>query len=76
MFAWIVENLATIIVMSVLILITALIIAHMIRSKKNGKSSCGGNCGGCSCENRRYDSLCRYGSRKRRNRYFCFVIRP
>ena len=48
MFAWIVENAATIIVMAVLILIAALIIAHMIRCKKNGKSSCGGNCGGCA----------------------------
>ena len=29
--------------------IVALIIRKMIRDKKNGKSLCGGNCGGCSC---------------------------
>ena len=44
---WITENLATIIVSSVLILIVALVIVSMVKRKKNGTSSCGGNCSGC-----------------------------
>lgn len=44
---WITENLATIIVSSVLILIVALVIVSMVKRKKNGTASCGGNCSGC-----------------------------
>lgn len=48
MLAWMSENLATILVLGVLIAIVGLIVANMIRSKKNGKSPCGCDCGGCN----------------------------
>lgn len=44
---WLSENLGTIIVSLVLILIVALIIRGMIRDKKHGKSSCGCKCSHC-----------------------------
>ena len=53
MLAWIQTNLATLVVSLVLLLIVASILLHLIRVKKQGKSSCGcdcGSCGGCgSC---------------------------
>lgn len=39
--------LATIIVSLILILVVVLAIASIVRDKKHGKSSCGGNCGHC-----------------------------
>jgi len=39
--------LATIIVSFVLVVIVALAIVSIVRDKKQGKSSCGGNCGHC-----------------------------
>lgn len=44
MFAWIAENLATIIICLVLAVIVAAIIIGLVRNKKKGKSSCGCNC--------------------------------
>ena len=53
MFAWISNNLGTILITLVLILIVAGVIYSIVRDKKKGKSLCGGNCGhcamGCSC---------------------------
>ena len=44
---WLSENIGTIGVSLVLILIVALIIRGMIRDKKKGKSSCGCKCSHC-----------------------------
>ena len=50
MFRWISENLATIFICSALICIVAAIIFNMVKKKKNGESSCGCGCQGCSME--------------------------
>ncbi len=47
MFAWIVDNLATVGVCAVLVAVMAAIIVKLIKDKKAGKSSCGGNCAAC-----------------------------
>lgn len=47
MFAWISENIATILICAALIVIVAAIICGMVRSKKTGKSSCGCGCADC-----------------------------
>lgn len=53
MFAWIAENFVTILICLALLVVVAAIIGGMVKNKKQGKSSCGGNCGscpmGCSC---------------------------
>lgn len=47
MFAWISDNLAAFIVcLSLAIVVTGAVIA-VVRDKKKGKSSCGGNCSAC-----------------------------
>ena len=48
MFAWIAENIGAICVCAVLLLIVGAIVYSMIRNKKKGRGSCGGNCGSCS----------------------------
>ena len=51
MLNWLASNLDTILISLVLLAIVALIVRYLIRQKKQGKSSCGGNCsccGGCS----------------------------
>lgn len=48
MLAWIMENMATIIISAVLIIVVGASIASMVRSKKRGKSSCGCGCAGCA----------------------------
>ena len=57
MFAWIAENLATIIICLVLAVIVAAIIIGLVRNKKKGKSSCGCKCDHCamagSCHNKK-----------------------
>ena len=57
MFAWIAENLATIIICLVLAVIVAAIIIGLVRNKKKGKSPCGCNCAHCamagSCHNKK-----------------------
>lgn len=47
MFAWLSANLINIALVAVIALIVGLLIRGMIRDKKAGKSSCGGNCAGC-----------------------------
>lgn len=47
MFAWLSHNIATIAVCLILAAIAALIIVKMVRDRKNGKSSCGCDCGSC-----------------------------
>lgn len=54
MLAWLMENMATIIISAVLIFVAAMIFVSMIRGKRKGKSSCGCGCANCpagsSCE--------------------------
>ncbi len=47
MFVWLSANLINIALVAVIALIVGLLIRGMIRDKKAGKSSCGGNCAGC-----------------------------
>ena len=47
MFAWIAENIATMIISAILLVIVAAIIMGMVRDKKKGRSSCGCACSGC-----------------------------
>ena len=47
MLAWLSANLVNIVICAILILVVGLIIRGMIRDRKAGKSSCGGNCGSC-----------------------------
>ena len=47
MFAWLSANLINIVLVAVIVLITGLLIRSMVRDKKAGKSSCGGNCASC-----------------------------
>ena len=47
MFAWLSANLINIVLIAVIVLITSLLIRGMIRDRKAGKSSCGGNCASC-----------------------------
>lgn len=48
MFAWIAENIGTILVSAVLVAIVALIVRSLVKNKKKGKSSCGCNCAHCA----------------------------
>ena len=51
MLQWICENIGTIVVGLILLAVVILVVRIMMRDKKQGKSSCGGNCascGGCS----------------------------
>ncbi len=48
MFAWITENMGTIIVSAILIIAVAAVIAGMVRGRKKGRSSCGCGCAGCA----------------------------
>ena len=47
MIAWLSANLINLILVAVLVLIVGLLLRGMIRDKKTGKSSCGGNCASC-----------------------------
>lgn len=49
-------NLSTAIVLCVLLIVVALAIKSIRDDKKNGKSSCGGDCGGCG------NSLCHHST--------------
>ena len=57
MLQWIGANLGTILVCLVLLAIVNFIIVHLVRQKKQGKSSCGCNCAHCamhgSCHSRK-----------------------
>ena len=45
---WLLNNISSIIVFAVLVAIIALITAHMIKNKKQGKTSCGCGCADCA----------------------------
>ena len=47
MLAWISANLINIVLAAVIVLIVSLLIFVMVRDKRAGKSSCGGNCASC-----------------------------
>ena len=47
MLIWLSANFVNIILVAVIVLIAGLLIRGMIRDKKAGKPSCGGNCAGC-----------------------------
>ena len=48
MLNWLTANLSTIIVSAILLAIVILISTYLIRQKKAGKNSCGGNCAHCA----------------------------
>ena len=48
MLQWISANIGTILISLLLLAAVALILRSMIRDKKQGQSSCGGNCAGCA----------------------------
>ena len=48
MISWIMANLATILISSLLIVIVISIIKYLIRQKRDGKNSCGCDRGQCS----------------------------
>ncbi len=46
---WLIQNLGTVIVLAILVLVCFLIIRKIVRDKKSGKSpTCGCGCGGCA----------------------------
>ncbi|MBR5349583.1 MAG: FeoB-associated Cys-rich membrane protein [Lachnospiraceae bacterium] len=47
MLEWIAANIGTILITLLLIMIVAGIVLSLIKDKKQGKSSCGGNCAHC-----------------------------
>ena len=47
MLAWLSENFATILICLVLAAMGAAIVVKLVKDKKKGKSTCGGNCGCC-----------------------------
>ena len=47
MLTWLSQNIATMILWTVLIAVVAAIIIHMIKNKKKGKSACGCGCADC-----------------------------
>lgn len=47
MWEWLTQNIATVLICVAVLAVIVLAIAVLIRDKKKGKSSCGGNCGGC-----------------------------
>ena len=47
MLSWLSENLTTIILTLILTAVVVLIIVKMIRDKRQGKTSCSGNCASC-----------------------------
>lgn len=47
MFAWFSANIGTILIAFALAAVVLLILLQIRRNQKNGKSSCGGNCGHC-----------------------------
>lgn len=48
MLEWIYSNLSVIIICVVVFTVIILDIIYLIRTKKKGKSLCGGNCSGCA----------------------------
>ena len=48
MLAWLSANLINIVLVAVIVLIVGLLVRGMVRDRKAGKPSCGGNCADCS----------------------------
>ena len=48
MLQWISENIGTIVIGLILLVVVGLIVRSLIRQKKQGKSSCGCNCAHCT----------------------------
>lgn len=48
MITWIIENMATIIISVVLIIMVAAVITGMVRNRRKRKTSCGCGCAGCA----------------------------
>ena len=55
MYEWLSSHIADICLTALLVIIIAAIIAKLIRDRKNGRSSCGCDCGHCA-----NSSLCRF----------------
>lgn len=49
MMTWLAENIGTVAVCLLLAAVVALIIVRMVKDKKRGKMTCGGNCASCKC---------------------------
>ena len=47
MIIWMTENLGTIVVSIILVVIVAFAIRRIVKDRKDGVSSCGGNCAHC-----------------------------
>ena len=47
MIQWLEQNMGTILVSLLLLLVVCLIIRRLWKDRKQGKSSCGGQCGSC-----------------------------
>lgn len=62
MLAWLSQNLATILICLALIIIVALIIAKLIKDKKQGKNTCGNNCAHCAMAG----SCCQHSDEKKK----------
>lgn len=48
MFAWITENLATVLLCIVLLLTVCAIVCKLVRDRRKGKSACGCGCQNCA----------------------------
>ena len=48
MAAWFSENLATIIICAILVVIVALAVRSIVKNRRAGKTSCGCGCAGCA----------------------------
>ncbi|MBP5568620.1 MAG: FeoB-associated Cys-rich membrane protein [Treponema sp.] len=61
MVTWFIQNSGTILITLVLILVVGGVISSMIKDKKHGKSTCGGNCSHCrmcsACKKEEYKSV-------------------
>lgn len=55
----IIPNIATIIVLAVLIAVVALIIKKLVNDKRMGKSSCGSGCAHCAMHGKCHKNACR-----------------
>ena len=48
MLGWLLVNWINIALLALVVLVVALVLRGVIRDKKAGRSSCGGNCGSCA----------------------------
>lgn len=60
MFAWIFENLATILLSLALVLLVCAIIWKLVRDRRKGKRSCG-----CGCQNCAMSGTCHMSQQKK-----------